>query len=398
MIASAYMYPHEWTAWLNTGHLCRTLGALDEAATAYRRAISLHSGGGAAWWGIANLKQARLDAADRAAMRSALVSAPADTDRVALHFALGAALDTADDAPSAFAEWKAGNALRRARVRYDAASTSAGFRRAEAVLSSAGVIPSSTGTRSTASPIFIVGLPRSGSTLIEQILASHPAIEGLGELPHLNVAARPLASADGYLDKLADMTSAALRAIGEAYLAATLPHRSHDHIRFTDKMPANWIYAGVIPLILPGARIIDVRRHPMACGFANYTQLYAAGNDWAYDLADIGAFYADYVRHMTYIDRVAPGTVHRVLYEDLVADPEGVIRRLLDHLDLPYDAACLRFHENRRPVDSPSSAQVRRPIERGRMDRWRAYAAWLAPLEHALGPVLTSYPAPPAGW
>jgi hypothetical protein len=160
-------------------------------------------------------------------------------------------------------------------------------------------------------------------------------------------------------------------------------------------MPSNWLYTGLIRLILPDARIIDVRRHPLACGFANYAQHYNWGNTFAYDLTTIGRFYADYVRHMAHFDHAAPGRIHRVIYEELVDDVEGEVRRLLDHLGLPFDPACLRFHETARTVHTPSTGQVRRPINRDRVDRWRAYERWLDPLKQALGPVLAHYPEPP---
>lgn len=378
--------PGEWRNWLNLAHVLRTLGAIGEAADAYRRAIALNSGCGAAWWGLANLKAGVLGAEDVAAMRAAL--AMAGVDRVPLHFALAAALDGLGEHAAAFEQLRLGNALRLAQAPHDAERTSAGFRRTEALLT-ADFVAARRGAEERG-PVFVVGLPRSGSTLVEQMLASHPQVEALGELHELNQVARELAG-EGYLDGLTNLSRAQLAALGRQYLAAAQRYRTTDRPLFVDKMPSNWVYAGLIPLILPGARIVDVRRHPMACGIANYAQHYAGGNNWAYDLSAIGRFTVDYVRYMAHVDRVAPGTVHRVIYEGLVADPEAELRRLLAFLDLPYDAACLRFHESARAVGTPSSAQVRRPIGREGLERWRAYERWLGSLEQALGSALTGY-------
>ncbi len=377
--AAIALEPDDRGAWLNHGHLLKTVGRIEEAIAAYRRAIALASARGNGWWAIANLRAAALDAADVAAMRAALGEAGADGDRLQLHFALGKALDRSGDVDEAFGHLAAGNALRRAQTPYDAARASAVIRRDEALLT-----PDLLARRAPAGasgPIFILGLPRSGSSLVEQILASHPLVEGAGELHDLHAVMQ----AAGGLAGVAAMPPAARAALGERYLAATRRRRTEDRPFFTDKMPSNWIYAGAIPLILPGARIVDVRRHAMACGFANFTQLYARGNDFAYDLADIGRFTVDYLRHMALIDAAAPGLVHRVHHERLVDDPEGETRRLLAYLGLPFDAACLRFHETARPVDTPSTDQVRRPINRDGVDRWRQYAAHLGPLREALG-------------
>lgn len=377
--AAIALAPDDRGAWLNHGHLLKTVGGIDEAIAAYRRAIALAPERGNGWWAIANLRPAALDAADIAAMRVALGEAGADGDRLQLHFALGKALDRGGDVDAAFGHLAAGNALHRAQAPYDAARASAAIRRDEALLTPDLLAPRT--PASAGGPIFVLGLPRSGSSLVEQILASHPLVEGAGELHDLHAVMQ----AAGGLARVAALPPVARAALGERYLAATRRRRAGDRPFFTDKMPSNWIYAGAIPLILPGARIVDVRRHAMACGFANFTQLYARGNDFAYDLADIGRFTVDYLRHMALIDAVAPELVHRVHHERLVEDPEAEIRRLLARLGLPFDAACLRFHETARAVDTPSTDQVRRPINRDGVDRWRAYAAHLKPLREALG-------------
>jgi hypothetical protein len=248
-------------------------------------------------------------------------------------------------------------------------------------------------------PIFIVGLPRSGSTLVEQILASHPAIEGTMELPDLPAMAKRLgerrsrADASLYPEILADLTPTELRALGDEYLARTKIQRREGKPFFIDKLPNNFQHIGLIHLILPKARIIDVRRHPMAACFSGFKQHFARGQAFSYGLEDIGRYYRDYAALMEHIDRVLPGRVHRVLYERLVADTESEIRRLLDYCALPYDEACLRFHETERSVRTASAEQVRSPIYTSGLDHWRRFEGWLAPLRDALGPALDSYTA-----
>ena len=246
-------------------------------------------------------------------------------------------------------------------------------------------------------PIFILGMPRAGSTLVEQILASHPEIEGTAELPDMPAIARRL---DGrkrrddeslYPECLADLDAGALRLLGQEYLDRAQVQRFTDRPYFIDKLPNNWAHVGLIRLILPNARIIDARRHPLACGFSNFKQHYARGQRFSYDLAEIGAYYRDYVTLMRHFDQALPGFVHRVIHENLVDDPEGEIRRLLDFLGVPFDQACLAFHENPRAVRTASSEQVRRPITRSGLDQWKAYEAWLGPLKDALGPVLQDW-------
>ncbi|MET0247352.1 MAG: sulfotransferase, partial [Sphingomonas sp.] len=247
-----------------------------------------------------------------------------------------------------------------------------------------------------ADPIFIVSMPRSGSTLIEQILASHSMIEGTEELYDLERIALDLAPgepAGSYLNRIGDLTASQLRDLGRHYIDATQRHRHTDRPFFTDKMPSNWVFTGLIHLILPNAKIVDVRRHPMACGFANFAQHYNWGINFAYDLTDIGSFYRDYVRQMAHFDQVSPGLVHRVIHEELVGNLEGEVRRLLDYLGLPFEEGCLRFHETDRAVHTPSSEQVRQPVNRRGFDTWRNYEPWLGPLKESLGEVLENYGA-----
>jgi hypothetical protein len=242
-------------------------------------------------------------------------------------------------------------------------------------------------------PIFILGLPRAGSTLLEQILASHPQVEGTAELPYIPQLVQALV-ADRWRDRAAahpeivtslDATAAA--ALGNRYLESAARHRKTDAPFFIDKLPNNWLYAGFIRLILPNARIIDARRDAMACCFSNFKQHFARGQTFAYSLEDLGAYYRDNVRLMAHFEDAMPGVIHRVQHEALLADPEAEIRRMLDFLGLPFDAACLAPHENKRPVRTASSEQVRRPINRDAVDQWRHYEPWLGPLKAALGPL-----------
>jgi hypothetical protein len=248
-------------------------------------------------------------------------------------------------------------------------------------------------------PIFVVGLHRSGSTLIEQILASHPLIEGTTELTvmqHMWERLSRIALLRGWgpFQELAELDGAAIRAIGEEYVERTRAFRMTDRPYFTDKLPANWMHLGLIRLALPNAKIIEARRHPMACGFSNFKQNYASGIRFSYSLESVGYFYRDYARFMDYMEVVQPGAIHRVLNERLIDDPEGEVRRMLDFIGLPFDPACLEFHRNKRAIQTPSAEQVRRPINRDGVDHWRHYECWLGPLKEALGPAIESWDKP----
>jgi len=237
----------------------------------------------------------------------------------------------------------------------------------------------------SAAPIFIVGLPRSGSTLIEQILASHSAVEAITELPDIPELWAGLG--DDPVAAVAELGPDAVRQLGEAYCARVAPQRQTARPHFIDKLPNNWLHTGFIRLILPQARIIDARRHPLSCGVSNFRQHFARGQHFSYDLADIGRYYADYVALMAHFDAELPGGVHRVIYDRMVDDSEATIRALLAAIDLPFEAACLSFHRTERAVRTPSAQQVRVPIFRDGVDNWQAYDAWLGPLRDALGPV-----------
>jgi hypothetical protein len=244
-------------------------------------------------------------------------------------------------------------------------------------------------------------MPRSGSTLLEQILSSHSAVEGTTELPDIITMAKELreqADTDDlglYAGVLAAMDAAALRELGERYIERTRIYRKTDRRHFIDKMPNNFLHVAMIHLAMPNAKIIDARRHPLACCFSNFKQLYARGQQFSYDLVEMGRFYRDYVDLMAHFDEVLPGRVHRVIYERMVEDTEAELRRLLDYCGLPFERGCLSFFENERPVRTASSEQVRRPIYRDGIEQWRHYDEWLGPLRAALGPALDAYPATP---
>jgi Flp pilus assembly protein TadD len=386
-------FPRQPRIWLNYGHALRTVGRRAEAVAAYKRCIALAPHLGDAYWSLANLKLAALEDADVAAMRGQLERAdlPA-VDRLHLNFALGKALeDRAQDA-AAFRRYAEGAAIRRAEAGYDAEETTRLTRRLQAQLTAGFFAERAGGGDPSEAPIFVVGLPRAGSTLVEQILASHSAVEGTMELPHIGLIARGLDRPDApYPQGLAGLDAQTRRDLGQLYLTDTQAHRKLGRARFVDKMPNNFQHIGLIQLILPNARIVDVRRHPLGCGFSAFKQHFAQGQAFSYDLADLGRYYADYVDLMRHLDRVLPGRVHRVIYEDLVADTEGEVRRLLAHCGLPFEPACLDFHRNDRAVRTVSSEQVRQPIFTDGLDQWRRFEPWLGPLKTALGPALEDW-------
>ncbi len=390
-------YARQPGIWLNYGHALRTLGRRADAIGAYKRCIALSPGLGDAYWSLANLKVAPFSAEEEAAMGAQLARPGlGDEDRLHLYYALGKALEDRGEHAAAFDHYAAGAAIRRAELAYDADQATARMLRSKALFTREFFAGRADGGSSSDAPVFIVGLPRSGSTLIEQILASHSAVEGTMELPDIGFIAASLGAADrepaaGYPARLADLDAAARSALGEAFLEMTRIHRKLGRPVFIDKMPNNFHHIGLIQLILPRAKIIDARRHPLGSCFSAFKQHFAQGHAFSYDLADLGRYYRDYVELMAHFDSVLPGRIHRVIYEDLVQDTEGEVRRLLSACGLPFEAACLKFYENDRAVRTVSSEQVRRPIFREGLDQWRRYEAWLAPLKQALGPALEAW-------
>jgi tetratricopeptide (TPR) repeat protein len=390
--------PREPRVWLAQGHALRTAGRQDACIAAYRRCIELAPNFGEAYWSLANLKTFRFSDADVAAMRKALARTDLkDEDRYHLDFSLGKALEDQGAFAESFRHYDDGNRLRRAKVNYNAEETSAHVRRSKALFTRSFFSAREGGGASAGDPIFIVGLPRAGSTLIEQILSSHSQIEGTMELADLAHIARELADQKSksdtskYPETLGDLDRDRLRALGEAYLARTRIQRKTSRPFFIDKMPNNFAHVGMIHLILPNAKIIDARRHPMANCFSAFKQHFARGQSFSYGFDDLGRYYRDYVELMAHFDDVLPGRVHRVLYERIVADTQSEVRRLLAYCGLPFEDACLRFNETARAVRTASSEQVRRPIFTDAVEQWRNYEEWLGPLRAALGSVVEEY-------
>ncbi len=392
-------FPDQPRIWLNHGHALRTVGRFEAAVEAYRRCIALAPGLGDAYWSLANLKLASFSDQEVAAIGEQLARRDVPkADRLHLHYALGKALEDRRDYAGSFEHYAAGAKLQRQQVRYSADKTTEDLNKARALLTPA-FFAARAGAGSPAhDPIFVVGLPRSGSTRVEQILASHPQVEGTMELPDIGLIARSLGegavASTEPLDALPLVPSGRFGELGARYIEATLVHRKLGRPRFIDKMPNNFLHIQLIHLILPKARVIDVRRHPLGAGFSVFKQHFAQGQSFSYDLEELGRYYRDYVALMAHFDVVLPGRVHRVIYEDLVEDTEVQVRRLLDHCGLDFDPACLRFYETERAVKTVSSEQVRRPIFRGGLDQWRRYEPWLGPLKQALGPALETWRKP----
>jgi len=386
--------PRQPKFWINRGHALRMVGRRAEAVAAYRRAIELAPGLGEAYWCLADLKVAPLSARDEATMAAQLERADlAPDDRVNLHFALGKALEDRGEDAAAFDHYRLGGEIRRAQGFDPRPAESDMMARARRVFTSAFLAAREGGGCLAEDPIFIVGLPRSGSTLIEQILASHSLVEGTMELPDIGHLTSRLGGAAGldYPEGLAELDAAALRRLGEAYLERTRVQRRLGKPFFVDKMPNNFRHVGFIHLILPRARIIDIRRQPLAAGFAAFKQHFGQGHAYSYDLAALGRYYREYVELMDHFDAVLPGRVHRIIYEDLVEDTEAEVRRMLNYCGLEFEEGCLKFHENDRAVRTVSSEQVRRPIFRQGLNQWRRFEPWLGPLKDALGPALDNW-------
>ncbi|KZY55002.1 hypothetical protein A3736_12450 [Erythrobacter sp. HI0063] len=373
------------------GHALKTTGQQDEAVASYRAAIAAKPDHGDAYYALANLKTYRFTEGEIAAMREQVARPEiAFMDRVHLTFALGKAHEDREEYEASFGFYEEGNALKRRQTRYDADRMSEELKAQEEVCTS-DLFAAKQGAGDPArDPIFILGLPRAGSTLLEQILASHSQIDGTLELPNVLALAHRLrgrkAGQSRYPQVLHDLTLEQLTGFGRDFLANTRIHRQGAPF-FIDKMPNNFRHIGLIHLILPNATIIDARRDPMDCCFSGFKQLFAEGQDFTYGLTEIGRYYADYVALMDHWDRVLPGKVLRVRHEDVLDDLEGQTRRMLDHIGLPFEEACLEFHRTARAVRTASSEQVRRPINRSGQGAWKPYEPWLGDLKTALGPL-----------
>ena len=382
---------------LSIAHSLKTLGRREEAIAAYRAAAAARSAYGDAWWSLANLKTYRFEDGELERMREAESAATTSVvDRYHLCFALGKALEDQEQYEKSFEYYARGNALKRAESRYRPEVFELNTRLQIEVCTPELFARNTDGGVRAVDPIFIVGLPRSGSTLIEQILASHSAVEGTHELADLPRIVVDLQGRDWSLDNprypavLSQMSAADFRRLGEKYLSDTRVYRT-GKARFIDKMPNNFRHLGLIHLMLPNARIIDARREPMACCFGNLKQLFAHGQEFTYSIEDIARYYRTYLELMRHWDAVLPGRVLRVQHEDLVDDLEGNVRRLLDYCELEFEPACVEFHRTERSVRTASSEQVRQPIYREGLDQWRHYEPWLGRLREALGEALTRY-------
>jgi tetratricopeptide (TPR) repeat protein len=385
--------PNQPKVWMSYAHMLKTVGRLDEGIAAYRRAIAIRPTLGEAWWSLANLKTVRFTDEDVAAMKRALGTPGLDDDdRLHLDFALGKAMHDAGRVDEAFAHYSRANALRLKLQPYAPKDVHKLVERSIAAFTARAFAERAGGCDSP-EPIFILGMTRAGSTLLEQILSSHSLVEGTSELQDIPILAR---RSGNYPQNTLKLTSEERSALGEEYLKRTSVQRRTEKPFFIDKLPNNWMWVPFIHLILPKAKIIDARRHPLGCCFSNFRQHFAQGQTWTYDLEHLGNYYADYVRLMAHIDAMLPGRVHRVIYERMVDDTESEVRSLLDYCGLEFEPACLEFYKTERAVRTPSSEQVRRPIYRDATEEWRPYEKYLGPLKQALGDVLGAYPSAPA--
>lgn len=392
-------HPKDARGWANHAFLLKTIGRQEDAVAAYRRSLELQPVNGLAWWGLSNMKTIRFSGEDVVAIRKALADEELDLEnRIHLNFALGKALDDNKEYADAFVAYSDAAAARLKQVPYDPQKVHAHVSKSVSVCDEAFFKQRQGAGSQARDPIFIISLPRSGSTLIEQILASHSEIEGTEELHDIEriaLSLNPQGGTGAWLDVLPGLSSGQLTELGDHYIEATRRHRRTSRPRFTDKMPSNWVFVGLIHSILPNAKIIDIRRQPLGCGFANFSQHFNWGINFSYSLEHIGKFYTEYVRQIAHFETVLPGRIHHVTYENLVENTEAEVRRLLDYLELPFEEACLRFFETKRAVYTPSSEQVRSPINREGMERWQRYEQFLGPLKQALGPVLEHYPNVP---
>jgi tetratricopeptide (TPR) repeat protein len=384
------------------GHSLKSMARQKEAIESYREAAAIRPGFGDAWWSLANLKAYRFSEDEIAVMREGETAPQVRlVDRIHLCFALGKAYEDRGEYGESWQFYERGNALKRADSRYHPELTETNTQNQIEVCTAQFFADRAGFGVQDQDPIFILGLPRSGSTLIEQILASHSQVEGTQELPdiprivleldrHRSHTGDPHDSDSGYPTVLRELSSEGLRALGERYLAGTRPFRG-DKPLFIDKMPNNFRHIGLIHLMLPNSKIIDVRREPMACCFSNLKQLFAAGQEFTYGIEDIARYYRSYLELMQHWDAVLPGRILRVMYEDVVMNLEANVRRILKFCGLEFEPRCVEFHKTERSVRTPSSEQVRQPIFREGLSQWRNYEPWLSKLKASLGDALIRY-------
>lgn len=384
--------------YLSRGHAHKTIGNLDQAIESYRSAYGARADFGDAYWSLANLKTYRFSNDEIAAMQTHVESdATHLADRFHLCFALGAAFEAREEFASSFGYFERGNLLKKQDVRYDAGTLDAAMERQIECCTAALFESKADMGGDYDDPIFIVGLPRSGSTLLEQILASHTQIDGTMELPNIialahRLSGRKFISEEArYPNILAESSGEQLRGFAHTFIQETRFHRQ-GAAYFIDKMPNNFMHIGLIHLILPNARIIDARRHPMACCFSGFKQLFADGQEFTYGQQEIARYYRGYVKLMAHWDQVLPGKVLRVHYEHLVADLDSQVRRILDFLGLPFEQGCLNYYQTDRSIRTPSAEQVRQPIYKSGLEHWRHYEPWLDVLTEELAVEISNYP------
>ncbi|MCW3837877.1 sulfotransferase [Sphingomonas canadensis] len=391
--ALARAHPDQPQHWISYGHSLRSVGRVEEAIEAYRKAIAADFEFGEAWWGLASIKRRVFTDADIAEMRRAIGIAIDVRHSAPLHFALARALHDRGEYAEAFTHYATGNRQRAESIGYDSRELTTEVDEVVRSVDGGFLARMAGGAAAEATPVFIVCLPRSGSTLLEQMLGSHPSIEPVGELPYIPAILRSVMEMATRRSKvtvpqlIAGIDPDQAAAIGRDYLARAALHRKTDRPFFVDKLPHNWSNILFIRRILPQARFLDIRRAPMDCCFSNFTQSFSSAHASSFALEDIGQCYADYVRLMGHLDRVAPGLVHHIRYERLIEDAETHLRAALDYLGLPWDPAVLEFHKLDRVVRTPSSEQVRRPLNRDGVDVWAPYSEWLDPLRKVLGPL-----------
>jgi len=376
---------------LSVGHALKTLGRQQEAVAAYRTAAAVRPNYGDAYWSLANLKTYQFTDDEIARMKAGEAEPDISAeDRYHLSFALGKACEDRSEYAESFRYYERGNAIKRAEIRYRPEPIERNARLQQEVCTREFFAARRGFGAASDAPIFIVGLPRSGSTLLEQILASHSQVEGTMELADIQRLVHGLQDRDvtaatpRYPGVLARMSAEQFFELGNKYLSDTLIYRTGKP-RFIDKMPNNFRHIGLIHLMLPNAKIIDARREPMACSFSNFKQLFASGQEFTYSIDDIARYYRSYVELMEHWDFALPGRILRVQHEDVVENLEDNVRRLLEFCGLEFESACLSFYKTSRSVRTASSEQVRRPIFKEGLEQWRNFEPWLGPLKAKLG-------------
>ncbi|MGH8222027.1 MAG: sulfotransferase [Woeseiaceae bacterium] len=388
--------PRHPRALVGRGHMLRILGRRDEAVASYAECAELEPAYGEAWWSLASMRGFRFDEGQLQTMEAQCMEADTDPpSRVALLFAIARAFESNGDYANAWEYYRRGNTDKRGQVRYDPVETEAQVD-ARIKVFDREVLARPQRAKDDSTPICIVGMPRSGSTLIEQILASHSRVEGCGELPYMVMLSTALGEQDPdglrYPEILRELPPERCEALGREYLRHAASHRRKETPYFTDKMPANFLHVGFIHLVLPDAVIIDARRDPLDTCVGNYRQLFAQGKNQSYDLQELGEYYLQYLRLMEHWDAVLPGRVLRVQYEDVVGDLDAQVRCILDHCGLPFEEACLDFHRSPRAVNTASAEQVREPVYTDAVGYWKHYEEHLDELKEILAPVLPSRP------